>query len=234
MARKPGAGPASFLSHARLIGAITLLSRILGLGREMIAAAYFGPVAWSAFTIAFTIPNLFRKLFGEGALSAAFIPMYARMVAAREGPRPRGPSEQLPREVEAGDQAGPVDLENHPDPSHHTAPSDGPRGRGPSQDAASFAAASVSLLVYILIAVTLAGELILGAIGLFVNRGRPDYALALVLTAIMLPYVVLICGAAFLGGILNVHGRFAAPAAASVLLNLCLIAAIVGGALVFD
>ena len=45
---------------------------------------------------------------------------------------------------------------------------------------------------------------------------------------------MLICGAAFLGGILNVHDRFAAPAAASVLLNLCLIAAILAAAVVFD
>src|SRR5687768_13444801 len=87
-------GAPGFASHARLIGAITLVSRVLGLGREMVAAAYFGagPI-WSAFTVAFTVPNLFRKLFGEGALSAAFIPMYARMTGGREGPRPRGPSE---------------------------------------------------------------------------------------------------------------------------------------------
>ena len=40
MARTPT--PQSFVSHARLIGVITLLSRVLGLGREMVAAAYFG------------------------------------------------------------------------------------------------------------------------------------------------------------------------------------------------
>ena len=69
----------SFVSHAKLIGSYTLLSRILGLGREVVAGHYLGTgLVASAFTVAFTIPNLFRKLFGEGALSAAFIPLYAQ------------------------------------------------------------------------------------------------------------------------------------------------------------
>src|SRR3954462_12596190 len=69
----------SFLGHAKLIGVLTLGSRILGLGREVVAGHYLGTsLVASAFTVAFTIPNLFRKLFGEGALSAAFIPLYAQ------------------------------------------------------------------------------------------------------------------------------------------------------------
>src|SRR6266566_8912877 len=71
----------SFVSHAKLIGFLTLISRILGMARELVASYFFGAGAiWSAFTVAFTIPNLFRKLFGEGALSAAFIPLYAQEV----------------------------------------------------------------------------------------------------------------------------------------------------------
>src|SRR5438067_2362853 len=83
---------ASFVSHAKLIGLLTLFSRILGMARESIAANYFGAGAvWSAFTVAFTIPNLFRKLFGEGALSAAFIPLYAQAVKReQEGSGVRG------------------------------------------------------------------------------------------------------------------------------------------------
>src|SRR3954465_15725961 len=70
-----------FVWPAKLIGAITFLSRILGMARESIAANYFGASpAYAAFTFAFTIPNLFRKLLGEGALSAAFIPLYAQAV----------------------------------------------------------------------------------------------------------------------------------------------------------
>jgi len=75
----PAAPARSFVSHAKLIGSYTLLSRILGLGREVVAGHYLGTgLVASAFTVAFTIPNLFRKLFGEGALSAAFIPLYAQ------------------------------------------------------------------------------------------------------------------------------------------------------------
>src|SRR3954471_17366255 len=69
----------SFLRHAKLIGGLTLLSRIVGMIREVVAAHFLGAgVVASAFTVAFTIPNLFRKLLGEGALSAAFIPLYAQ------------------------------------------------------------------------------------------------------------------------------------------------------------
>src|SRR6267378_341494 len=73
------AKPASFIHHARLISLLTLISRFLGVVRESLAAKYFGAgLVASAFAVAFTIPNLFRKLFGEGALSAAFIPLYAQ------------------------------------------------------------------------------------------------------------------------------------------------------------
>src|SRR5688572_26711411 len=71
----------SFVGHAKLIGGLTFVSRVLGMARESVASYFFGAGAiWSAFTVAFTIPNLFRKLFGEGALSAAFIPLYAQQV----------------------------------------------------------------------------------------------------------------------------------------------------------
>ena len=56
---------------------MTLLSRIGGLVREIIMAHFFGTsVLKSAFDIAFMVPNLFRRLFGEGALSGAFIPVF--------------------------------------------------------------------------------------------------------------------------------------------------------------
>src|SRR5258706_5843482 len=75
----PPKPPKSFVRHAKLIGALTLLSRILGMARESVSAEFFGAgVVSSAFIVAFSIPNLFRKLFGEGALSAAFIPLYTK------------------------------------------------------------------------------------------------------------------------------------------------------------
>ncbi len=69
----------SFVQHAKLIGFLTLISRFFGLGREIVAGHYLGAeLVASAFTFAFLAPNLFRKLFGEGALSAAFIPLYSQ------------------------------------------------------------------------------------------------------------------------------------------------------------
>src|SRR5947209_20260603 len=78
----------SFVAHAKLIGALTLLSRILGMARESVSAKYFGAgIVSSAFIVAFSIPNLFRKLFGEGALSAAFIPLYTRSLKRDDAER---------------------------------------------------------------------------------------------------------------------------------------------------
>lgn len=68
----------------RIISVCTLLSRILGLTRDMICASIFGTgMVWDAFTVAFKIPNLFRRLFGEGALSAAFIPIFTEHIEKR-------------------------------------------------------------------------------------------------------------------------------------------------------
>src|SRR5215210_5790178 len=76
----------SFVGHAKLIGALTLVSRVLGLGREVVAGHFLGTgLVASAFTVAFVVPNLFRKLFGEGALSAAFIPLYSQSLKT-DGP----------------------------------------------------------------------------------------------------------------------------------------------------
>lgn len=71
--------------RAALVGSMTGISRLAGLVREQLMAYHFGTgLAKSAFDVAFRIPNLFRRLFGEGALSAAFIPVYTE-VRAHEG-----------------------------------------------------------------------------------------------------------------------------------------------------
>ena len=76
----------SVLRRAAHVGAMTGISRVAGLVREQLLAYVFGTgLAKSAFDVAFRIPNLFRRLFGEGALSAAFIPVYTE-VREREGP----------------------------------------------------------------------------------------------------------------------------------------------------
>jgi putative peptidoglycan lipid II flippase len=177
----------SFLSHAKLIGALTFVSRIVGLAREVVAGHYLGTgVVASAFTVAFTIPNLFRKLLGEGALSAAFIPLYAQ--AEKRGTTPSGES------------------------------------------ARDFAAASVNLLVLILIGITIIGEAIIAICIFSASPDRPDQLLMLKFAAIMLPYVLLVCGGAFLSAILQVHKRFGPPAFMPVILNTCHILVVLLGA----
>src|SRR5271169_5980858 len=61
------------------VGAMTIWSRVLGFIRDVLVAAVLGagPVA-DAFFVAFRVPNLFRRLFAEGAFDAAFIPLFAK------------------------------------------------------------------------------------------------------------------------------------------------------------
>ena len=67
---------------AFFVGAGILISRIVGLIRQRIFAHYFG-TSWEsdAFSAAFRIPNFLQNVFGEGALSASFIPVYAKLLA---------------------------------------------------------------------------------------------------------------------------------------------------------
>ena len=72
----------NLLKAASTVSLMTLLSRITGLVREQLVAATFGASAVTdAFNVAFRIPNLFRRLFAEGAFSQAFVPLLA---ASRE------------------------------------------------------------------------------------------------------------------------------------------------------
>lgn len=67
---------------AFFVGAGILISRIVGLIRQRIFAHYFGSSGvGDAFTAAFRIPNFLQNVFGEGALSASFIPVYAKLLA---------------------------------------------------------------------------------------------------------------------------------------------------------
>ena len=64
------------------VGAGILISRIIGLIRQRVFAHYFGnSAAADSFTAAFRIPNFLQNVFGEGALSASFIPVYAKLLA---------------------------------------------------------------------------------------------------------------------------------------------------------
>ena len=70
---------------AFLVGAGILLSRIVGVIRQRVFAHYFGTsAAADAFNAAFRIPNFLQNIFGEGALSASFIPVYAGLLARED------------------------------------------------------------------------------------------------------------------------------------------------------
>jgi putative peptidoglycan lipid II flippase len=70
-----------FETHARTVTLLTLVSRVTGFARDAVLARVFGAGAiMDAFNFAFTVPNLFRRLFGEGALTASFLPVYTRLV----------------------------------------------------------------------------------------------------------------------------------------------------------
>ncbi len=168
-----------FVGHAVLVAALTLISRITGLLRDAMLFASFGrgPIA-SAFVIGFMVPNLFRRLFGEGALSSAFIPAYAEL------------------------------------------------SRNDPKIARRFASLCIALLLIVTAGLTLLGELGLWYMSTL-DVWTQDTLLAIRLTMWMLPYMPLICLVALIGGALQVRGRFGPPAAAPILLNLIMIAAIV-------
>jgi len=72
------------LERIGLVSASTILSRFLGLMRDMLTTAVFGAgILNSAFITAFTLPNLFRRLLGEGALTAAFLPIFTEELEER-------------------------------------------------------------------------------------------------------------------------------------------------------
>ncbi len=155
--------------------ALTALSRVLGMLRDMAFAYFLGAGGlMDGWAIAFKIPNLARRLFGEGAAASSLIPVY---------------SEQL-----------------HCDPQK-----------------ANRLAMSVATAVFVLLtAVTLLGEAFIWLYYHFMAT-HDGARLKLALTGLMLPYMVLICVVAILGGILNTHRHFAVPAAAPAVLNVFLI-----------
>lgn len=64
-----------------IIGALTLVSRLLGLVRDILIARFLGAgVVSDAFFTAFKLPNVFRRMFAEGAFNAAFVPLYAKRI----------------------------------------------------------------------------------------------------------------------------------------------------------
>ncbi len=163
------------------VGAWTMASRVLGFARDMLIAATLGagPVA-DAFFVALRLPNLFRRLFGEGAFNAAFVPAFSGLLAA-EGP----------------------------------------------QAARQFAAEAFAAMIFWLGALTVAGEILMPQLMAGLAPGftaiPAKFALAVELSRITFPYLILICLVALVSGMLNGLERFTAASASYVLFNVILI-----------
>ncbi len=167
------------------VGGWTMASRLLGFVRDILIAATLGagPIA-DAFFVALKLPNLFRRLFGEGAFNAAFVPAFSGMLHA-EGP-----------------------------------------------DAARrFATEAFSVMAFWLGGLTILGEVFMPQLLAVLAPGFSDdpakFALAADLSRITFPYLILICLAALLSGVLNGLERFTAAAASYILFNAVSIAAMV-------
>jgi len=80
--------PIRLMSGFLTVGMWTMLSRILGFTRDILIAGFLGagPVA-EAFLVAFSLPNMFRRFFAEGAFNTAFIPLFSKKLETGDDPR---------------------------------------------------------------------------------------------------------------------------------------------------
>ena len=183
----------SLVRNSITIGGLTLVSRVLGLVRDMLMARFVGAgLASDAFLIAWRLPNLFRALFAEGAFAAVFVPLFNKKMTEAER--------------EKADQ-GLIAARN-------------------------FASQVLSVLFPFLVLFTAlmmlaAGPIVWAMTGGFPNGGPEKFALARHLTIITFPYLALISLVSLLGGILNSLNRFWVNAAAPILLNICMIIALI-------
>ncbi|MEG6508221.1 murein biosynthesis integral membrane protein MurJ [Methyloligella sp. 2.7D] len=168
------------------VGGMTVVSRVLGFLRDMLMAALLGTsAAADAFFVAFRIPNLFRRLFAEGAFDSAFVPLFAK------------------------------------------------RYHGEGEAAAkAFAAQALAGLTGILVIFTILGEIAMPWLMLLLAPGftadPPKFELAVWLARIALPYLLCMSVVALYSGMLNSLGRFAIAAFVPTLLNVVLIAVLLG------
>ena len=179
----------SLVRNVGTIGGLTAVSRVFGFVRDVLVARVLGATAMGdAWQLAFMLPNIFRRLFAEGAFASAFVPLFNR------------------RMKEDGSLA----------------------------EAQDFAANVLSVLLPILVVF---GCIALAAmpwvIGFFAPEGLAEdaesYAIAIMMARITFPYLIFMSLATLVAAVLNSLSRFAAAAAAPILLNVCLIVALVYG-----
>ncbi len=171
----------SLLKSAFTVGGLTMVSRVMGFVRDVLLASVVGtgPVA-DAFVVAFRFPNLFRRLFGEGAFNAAFVPLFAKRLEG-EGPVA---ARRFGEEV--------------------------------------LAALLFALLVFLAIA-EIAMPVLMYAFAPGFADDREKFDLTVTMTRIAFPYLAFMSLVALLAGVLNSLHRFAAAAAAPILLNIVMI-----------
>jgi putative peptidoglycan lipid II flippase len=183
----------SLVRNSITIGGLTLVSRVLGLVRDMLMARFVGAgLASDAFLIAWRLPNLFRALFAEGAFAAVFVPLFNKKMTEAER-----------EEADLGLVV-----------------------------ARKFASQVLSVLfpflvIFTVIMMLAAGPIVWAMTGGFPDGGPEKFALARHLTIITFPYLGLISLVSLLGGILNSLNRFWVNAAAPILLNICMIIALI-------
>lgn len=229
-----------------------MLSRVLGMVREMAYAAFMG-ASWvaDAFTLAFMVPNLFRRLLGEGALTAAFIPIF------KEKEKTEGEPEMwraanavlsaltlgtvgvvvagmvgvsavlaldLPVRValRLGDGLGV--LLPYVAGVAALALLAGWRVRGDGGMAAGVRSllSGVGTAGSLLVVVGMSAV----AVSVFKEAGGAKTLLMLELLRMMFPYLILVCVAALFMGMLNARGHFFVPAMGATMLNVVMISSV--------
>ena len=206
------------LKASGAMAAATLFSRVLGLMREQ-AYMYFLGTTWvnDAFQYAFTIPNLFRRLLGEGALTAAFIPIFkSKEKTHGEIEMWRAANAVISGLVVSASVIVALALLGislalaFGAPHEMTQPPDG-SGLHPT-----ILSAETNALVP-------AGETVH-----FWTPGNfpPKIVLMLRLLQVMFPYMILVCLTAVMMGMLNARGHFFVPAMGATMLNVVMIASV--------
>jgi len=186
------------LKSSGAIGFATLSSRLLGLVREQVYANFMGDSAVaSAFKLAFQIPNLFRRLLGEGALTAAFIPIF------KEKEKTEGP-EKMWHAANAVMSGLIVSV---------------------SLLVVLVVLGITLVLSASAIRFTHGAERVFPAFPIPILHD--DTRLMLELLRLMFPYLLLVCLAALCMGMLNARGKFFIPAMGATMLNVVMIGTVV-------
>lgn len=165
------------IRSAGTVSAAVAVSRLTGMAREMVMARLFGAgEVYDAFLLGMRIPNLARNLFAEGALSAAFIPIFAQYLETRG-----------------------------------------------KRDARELSNLTATALIVVVGAVCAAGMLFAPELVRIMAPGFAGvpgkFQLAVALTRVMFPFLVLIALAAQAMGLLNASDRYGIPASASIFFN---------------